>query len=206
MNKRKRNITVLVLAIFLVVVLVGRVVAMWMQTYLEELGDRIGDETTAWTARHEEILRNEAYVERWDAIRGFLGEALDTRANNFISHLESLAEESAVEIEGRTPLSARPIEASQADGLAYQVKPFQLDISCDVEGLAAFLALLDEEPEHLLRIEHMKVSSNERRFYDIGARYSGDLPSSSNLKVEMTLTIPASSSGRGTVSTGGELR
>ena len=206
MSKRKRKITVLVLVICLVVVFVGRVVATRMHTYLEELDRRIADETQAWNTRHVEIQRNEGSVGRWESIKGFLDEGLDTRANDFISRLESLAQESQVVIERRQPLSARPIEASQVGGLSYQIKPFQLSISCDVEGLAALLALLDEEPEELLRIESMKVSSSERRPYDVGARYYGDLPGGSYLKVEMTIMIPASWSGGAVVSGGGELR
>lgn len=163
----------------LIIFLVGRVLALRMHNYLNELDDEIAQLERQRNQTDEELKTNNVYVEQWDSISGFVNEPVDERRANFITYLQQLEQQSEILITSQGPFSARRMEENRD----FQTLSYKLSFSCDLKGLVEFLALLDEEDKRLLRTDSLKIVPRQRSMYPSLSRYGQDLPGARALSV-----------------------
>jgi len=187
MNKRKRNITIIITVLFLGFLLLGKVLAQRMRNHLNDLDSQITQLVTQRNGAYEELKSNNSYVEQWERISSFLSEPIEIRRANFIAYLQQLEKQSEILITSQGPFSARSMENRPQ----FQILSYKLNFSCDLKGLVEFLARLDAEDRRLLRIESLKITPRQRPVYATPPRYSQELSSTRSLSVEMTVSIPA---------------
>lgn len=203
MRWKGRHITVLVLLGVAAAALVGRQIILRMWGRLEALDAAIAEEQQALDDAQQQMLAEDVYRQRWEAIRGFQDEVVTERQQEFSGYLSQVEKASGVLIRSQGPFSGRPLgETSGSQALSCT-----LNVSCDLASLASFLGALDEEPGWLLRVESLTVRSQLSGGYG-SARYIGELrPTETNdLVVDMTLSIPAAEAkpaGEGTTRTTG---
>jgi len=184
MKQRKRHIIVLGLVISIVTLLVGRSITWRMWDYLQALEKQVREQKAILAQAEEEITQNAAFVNKWNQIKGFQEEPVEDRKNNFSAYLNSLE---ALVFANIGPATSQPIE----DREAFQILSYKVTFSANLEELVDFLIELDQS-ERLVQIDQLRITS--KGLGTPRGSYSMTLPSSADLEVVFTVSIPAAQS------------
>ncbi len=187
MNWKKRHILISTVILAAMILLLGRQIAVRMQNRIGDLDQQIQTHETRLEAAKREIDQKKDYVEKWNAVSGFLDEAVIDRQNKFTAYLNKLETERKFYFNSLSSPAGRPLEENSN----FQSLRYDVSFYADLPDLVEFLVQLDQSPE-LLRVEKLKVSRRK----DLAARLDSTLPSlmpfsSGDLSVEMTISIPA---------------
>ena len=154
MKRRKRDIAVFVLVIFLMGSLLGRQVVLWMGHHLTELDERIAKQEELLELANKEIQANSAYAVQWEEVSGFLNEPSEERKTNFTEYLQGLAARREFIFTDLGPGDARAIEENPQ----FQVLEYELSFAVKLDKLVDFMVDLDAS-EELMSIEKMTVTA-----------------------------------------------
>jgi len=179
MKRPKRHIIVVLLVCGLAALLVGRTITWRMWEYLDKLNQQIKKDQILLGQAEEEIKENAEYVEKWANISGFQEVEVEESQRKFSAYLQSL-----IEFADLSPPTRRPMEGHEL----FQELSYKLTFSADLEDLVEFLAKLDAS-ERLLLLGRVEITNKWKSSF--GGLYEMRVPSSKDLLVTVTFSIPA---------------
>ncbi|MCK4627636.1 MAG: hypothetical protein KAT56_01460 [Sedimentisphaerales bacterium] len=163
----------------LAALVVGRTVTWRMWEYLNKLNQQIEKDQVLLAQAKEEIKENAEYLDKWDNISGFQEVAVEESQRKFSAYLQSL-----IEFADLSPSIRRPMEGHDL----FQELGYTLTFSADLEDLVEFLAKLDAS-ERLLLLDRLEITNKWKSSF--GGLYEMRVPSSKDLLVKVTFSIPA---------------
>ena len=164
--------------------LLGWNVAMWMQTYLEEINNDIARLQLQLREVTDEIKQNKSYHQKWASISGFQRSPVVERKNMIERHLQSLG----TVFDAFSPTKGEPIQENPE----FQELSYVFDFSADLSDLTEFLGKLDHSDE-LLRITRLDMKRNPQSrpvSQSLFLRVP-DTVRSGALTVRITVSLPA---------------
>ena len=185
MKRRKREITLMVFAAFIVAFFLGRAIFSRMTAYMSKLDADIDHQKTLLATANMEIKKNAEFVKKWNEIKSFMQEPVEERKNIFTAYLQSLEAQRDFDFDDLSLSEG----AVMQDHEEFQTLSYKLTFSADLDDLVEFLDRLDLS-EKLLRVERLEIFI-KRKISSYATRYETSLPSTKNLFVTVTVSIPA---------------
>lgn len=188
-DKARRRVFWATVIIAVLVCFAGHRIFLVMRKMLDEAADKVEQLEVELRAATDEMEFNKVYLQKWDAISGFMDQPVTKRQTEFTIYLQGLRKDLDFDFRG---LGA-PVGTGMVEDSEFQVLKYELSFESDLSDLVEFLEMLGESP-WLLRIERLDVNRLDRRDHVyLGGDYLMTLPSSraGMLSVGMTVSIPA---------------
>lgn len=183
-SKSPKKAMVVNITICLMILILGPVMYKNMMDTLDKKNEKIQDQLVKLRQMNDEIASNHDYVEKWQQIRGFMDETVESRRTIFATYLDTWKQECGFNFSLLGVTSGQPIKGKhQYQELSYN-RSFETDLSRVVE----FLSRLDKS-QKLLRIDHLEIRRNSavlESYFPNGTK-AGDLD------VTIRVSIPAAS-------------
>lgn len=181
MKTRKRKIILILIGI-VVLLLTGRWIYIKMTDYLDGLDTQIAEVQTNLSLARKELDDNSEFVEKWNRISSFKNAPMDERGTKLTAYLDSLAADLNIVYQNLSAPSSRPFKDNQE----FQMLRYKLVFPADLKDLVEFLHRLDSS-DRLIRIDRLQIN---RRKTSYSNYYETPLPSTKDLTVEITISIP----------------
>jgi len=188
MNLSRKKILLIILALAVSGGLLGRIIFIRMNNYLDDLDAQITDKRTELEQAHNEIQANSEGVRNWGQIEGFLGGPTEERRTRLNTYIQKLESESKVQITNYGTFSEKPVEEHPE----FRILSLEnLRLSCNLESLVEFLARLDTDDQRLLRITQIRIDVASAAAVST-TRLEPEIPGVApmDLTVEMAISIP----------------